>query len=265
MTIPSAAIGRVLDAIRARRPLVHNITNYVVMNTTANALLAVGASPAMVHAEAEVEEFTGIADALVINIGTLSVPWIAAMHLAAAKARTFGKPWVLDPVGAGATRFRTDTAFALLEHRPTLIRGNGSEIVALAGGIGAARGVDSTMGDTASLEAAKALAAATGSVVAVTGPVDRVTNGTAVWSCANGDVRMTRVTGLGCTLSALSAACLAVEPEPVVAALAACAILGAAGEIAAAATEGPGSLQVAILDRLADLDAATLEQRAKLS
>jgi hydroxyethylthiazole kinase len=265
MTIPSAAIGRVLDAIRARRPLVHNITNYVVMNSTANALLAVGASPAMVHAEAEVEEFVGIADALVINIGTLSPPWIAAMHLAAAKARMAGKPWVLDPVGAGATRFRTDTAFALLQHRPTLIRGNGSEIVALAGGIGATRGVDSTADDTASLEAAKALAAVTGTVVAVTGPVDQVTDGTSVWSCANGDVRMTRVTGLGCTLSALSAACLAVEPDPAAAALAACAILGVVGEIAAATTEGPGSLQVAILDRLADLDAATLEQRARLS
>jgi hydroxyethylthiazole kinase len=261
----SDRIGRVLDAIRTRRPLVHNITNYVVMNSTANALLAIGASPAMVHAAEEVAEFVAIADALVINIGTLSTPWIGAMHLAAAEAAASDKPWVLDPVGAGATSLRTDTATALLAHRPAVIRGNGSEILALAGGIGATRGVDSTAGSDAALDAARRLAAGTGAVVAVTGAIDHVTDGERTLSCANGDIRMTRVTGLGCSLSALTAACLALESDRLLAALSACAILGVAGEIAAEASAGPGSLQVAILDRLADLDARTLAGRARLS
>ncbi|WP_035485884.1 hydroxyethylthiazole kinase [Geminicoccus roseus] len=261
----SDRIGRVLDAIRTRRPLVHNITNYVVMNSTANALLAVGASPAMVHAAEEVEEFVGIADALVVNIGTLSTPWITAMELAAARALALGKPWVLDPVGAGATRLRTDTGRALLAHRPSLIRGNGSEIMALAGAGAATRGVDSTAGSDLALDAARRLAGETGAVVVVTGATDHVTDGRQTLSCANGDARMTRVTGLGCSLSALTAACLAVEPDRLLAGLAACAILGVAGEIAADTSNGPGSLQVAILDRLAGLDPVTLGVRARLS
>lgn len=262
---PSVPIGRVLDALRAHRPLIHNITNYVVMNSTANALLAAGASPVMAHAAEEVEEFVALADALVVNIGTLSTPWIGAMRQAARQASALGKPWVLDPVGAGATGLRTQTAQALLTDRPTVIRGNASEILALAGGSGATKGVDSTAGSEAALEAARQLAAQGGSVVVVTGAVDRVTDGTRTLACANGDATMTQVTGLGCSLSALTGACLAVEPDPMLAALAACAILGVAGEIAAAATSGPGSLQVAILDRLADLDAATLTERARLS
>jgi hydroxyethylthiazole kinase len=261
----SDRIGRVLDAIRARRPLVHNITNYVVMNSTANALLSVGASPAMVHAVEEVEEFVALADALVVNIGTLSAPWIGAMHLAAARAASLGKPWVLDPVGVGATRLRTDTARDLLAHRPSVIRGNGSEIMALAGSSGATRGVDSTAGSDAALDAARRLAADTGSVVAVTGATDHVTDGKQTLSCANGDARMTRVTGLGCSLSAITGASLAAEPDPLLAALAACTILGVAGEIAAETAAGPGSLQVAILDRLAALDAPLLAARARLS
>jgi hydroxyethylthiazole kinase len=187
------------------------------------------------------------------------------MHLAADCARALGKPWVLDPVGAGATRLRTETALSLLAHRPGVIRGNGSEILALAGNSGATRGVDSTAGSDAALDAARRLAVDTGSIVAVTGAVDHVTDGEHVRSCANGDVRMTRVTGLGCSLSAITGACLAVEPDPLLAALAACAILGVAGELAAETAPGPGSLQVAILDRLADLDPATLAARARLS
>jgi hydroxyethylthiazole kinase len=261
----SQDVGRVLDALRSRRPLVHNITNYVVMNSTANALLAVGASPAMVHAAEEVEEFVAISDALVVNIGTLSRPWIEAMHLAAAKADAAGKPWVLDPVGAGATRFRTETARDLTRHRPAVIRGNGSEIMALVGSSGTTKGVDSTTGSDAALDAARGLALSTGSCVVVTGAVDHVTDGERVASCANGDGRMTRVTGLGCTLSALTAACLAVEEDRIVASLAACAILGVAGELACVQSEGPGSLQVNILDHLARIDGTVLVGRAKLT
>ena len=258
-------IGRVLEAIRAQRPLIQNITNYVVMNTTANALLAVGASPAMVHAAEEIDEFVAISSALVVNIGTLSTPWIAEMHQAARKASELGKPWVLDPVGAGATRLRTETARALLEHRPSVVRGNASEIMALCGGTGTTKGVDSTKASDAALDAAGRLSQLTGGIVVVSGAVDYVSDGNLVRSCANGDARMTQVTGLGCTHSAITAACLAVEKDQVTAALAACAILGVAGEIAAAETNGPGSLQVAILDRLADLDAAALAGRARLS
>ena len=258
-------IGQVLDKIRIQRPLIQNITNYVVMNTTANALLALGVSPAMVHAAEEVEDFIAIADALVVNIGTLSSPWIAEMHLAAAKAASLSKPWVLDPVGAGATPFRTATAYDLLRHRPRVVRGNASEIIAVAGGTGATRGVDSTAGSEAALDAARQLAGRIGGVVTVSGAVDYVTDGKTVFACANGDANMARVTGLGCTHTAITAACLAVEPDPLIAAIAACAILGVVGEIAAAASGGPGSLQVQILDRLADLDRRTLQARARLS
>ena len=133
-----------LGTMRAARPLVHNIANYVSMDVAANALLAIGASPAMVHAREEVAEFVTLAAALVVNIGTLSTPWIEAMIIAVETARARGKPWVLDPVGAGATTLRTETVKALLPYRPSIIRGNASEIMAVAGGAGAApKGVDS--------------------------------------------------------------------------------------------------------------------------
>jgi hydroxyethylthiazole kinase len=257
-------VSSVLAAIRERAPLVQNITNYVVMNTTANALLAVGASPAMVHAAPEVEEFLGLSAALVINIGTLSPPWVEAMRLAAGRAERQGKPWVLDPVGAGATAYRTATARELLRHRPTVLRGNAGEILALAGTTGASKGVDSLAGSDAALEAAHRLAREHGVTVLVTGAVDHVTDGTRHTTCANGDPRMTRVTGLGCSLSAILGACVAVEPDPVQAAAAAAVILGIAGEIAAARARGPGSLQVELLDALAALDAATIADRARL-
>src|SRR3954470_23099246 len=139
-----AEVWAALRTLRERSPLVHNITNYVAMDVSANALLAIGAAPAMVHALEEVEEFTGISSALVVNIGTLSPQWVEAMRLAAQRAAALGKPWVLDPVGAGATRYRTDTARKLAGMRPTVIRGNASEVLAVAGGTEATRGVDST-------------------------------------------------------------------------------------------------------------------------
>lgn len=258
-------VSSVLARIRAQTPLVQNITNFVVMNPTANALLAVGASPAMVHAAPEVEEFVGIAAALVINIGTLSPPWVEAMRLAARRADRLGKPWVLDPVGAGATAYRTATAQELLRHRPTVLRGNAGEILALAGTAGASKGVDSLAGSDAALDAAHTLAREHGVTVLVTGAVDHVTDGSRHVACANGDARMTRVTGLGCTLSAILGACVAVEPDAVQAASSAAVILGVAGEIAASRSRGPGSLQVELLDVLAELDGATLADRARLA
>lgn len=261
----TSAVSSVLALIRERAPLVQNITNYVVMNSTANAVLAVGGSPAMVHAATEVEEFLGLAAALVINIGTLSPPWVEAMRLAAHRAERLGKPWVLDPVGAGATAYRTATAHGLLRHRPTVLRGNAGEILALAGTGGASKGVDSLASSDAALDAARRLALDHGVTVLVTGAVDHITDGTRHLACANGDARMTRVTGLGCTLSAILGACVAVEPDPVQAAAAAAVIVGIAGEIAAARSRGPGSLQVELLDVLASLDAATIAERARLA
>lgn len=250
----------ILDRVRERAPLVHNITNYVVMNNTANALLAFGASPAMVHAAEEVEEFTALASALVINIGTLSGPWVAAMRLSAITAQRFGRPWVLDPVGVGATRYRTGVAADLVGLKPTVVRGNASEVMTLAGAAGTApKGVDSVHGSDAAMRSAIAFAAEHGLVAAVTGAVDVVTNGQRTLTIEGGDPLMARVTGLGCTASALVAACLAVEPDPLVATVAALAALKAAGKAAAEVAGGPGSLQVALLDMLHALDAATLE------
>ena len=261
----AAACSAVLAAIRTRAPLVHNITNYVVMNNTANALLALGASPAMVHAVEEVEEFVGLAQALVINIGTLSTPWIAAMEMAAAAANLRHLPWVLDPVGAGATTLRTSTAANLARLRPACIRGNASEILVLAGATGEkTKGVDSTRDSADALPPARQLALATGAVVAVTGPIDYVTDGRQTVALANGHPLMARVTGLGCTATALVGAALAVEPDRLVAVAAGLSFLALAGEIAAERSPGPGSLQLHLLDALLQLDAETIAHRLKL-
>lgn len=261
----SAGVTAALARVRAGAPLVHNVTNYVVMNTTANALLAVGASPAMVHAVEEVEEFVGLARALVVNVGTLSAPWVQAMHAAAARARGLGTPWVLDPVGVGATGFRTATCAALLAHRPTVVRGNASEILALAGaGEARGKGVDSAHDVADALEPARRLARRTGGVVAVTGAVDHVTDGARTVAVANGHPLMARVTGLGCTASALVGAFVADADDALDATVAALAVLGVAGELAAARAAGPGTLQIHLLDALHAMDDDTLAAHARV-
>ena len=263
---PSLDVWAPLARLRAAAPLVHNITNYVVMNNTANALLAAGASPAMVHAVEEVEEFVAISQALVVNIGTLSPPWVEAMHLAVAGARAGGIPWVLDPVGTGATRYRTEVAAELARLGPSVVRGNASEVMVLAGSVGAAgRGVDSTHATDDALEPARRLARDTGAIVAMTGAVDYVTDGARVVAIRNGHPMMARVTGLGCTASALVGAALAVAAgDPLGATVAALAALGVAGEMAAEGAAGPGSLQLRLLDALYTLDEATLRRRVRL-
>lgn len=250
-----------VEQLRASAPLVHNITNYVVMNNTANALLAIGASPLMAHAPEEVDELLAIAGALVVNIGTLSSSWIAAMRLAARRAGELGKPWVLDPVGVGASSLRTSTSSSLLALRPSVVRGNGSEILALGGAVGAVKGVDSTASSTVAVDVARTLAQRTGCVIAVTGATDYVTDGTRVAEIAQGVPLMARVTGLGCTASALIGAFLAVVPNPLDAAATALTVLGVAAEVAAERAEGPGTLQLYILDALHRLDRATLAAR----
>jgi hydroxyethylthiazole kinase len=254
-----------LRSVRAQAPLVHNITNYVVMNTTANALLALGASPVMAHAEEEVAEMVGIASALVVNIGTLSERWIAAMRLAVAAAARRGIPIVLDPVGAGATAYRTRTVLELLELAPpTILRGNGSEILSICGAQGRTRGVDSAAASQDAVQAARDLHARLGSVVCISGATDFIVGPPGVYRVENGHPMMTRVTGLGCTASALCGAFAAVTREPALATAQAMAVMGVAGELAAERAEGPGSLQVHFLDALYRLTEADLSARLKV-
>jgi len=254
-----------IEKIRAEAPLVHNITNYVVMNTTANALLAIGASPVMAHALEEVEEMTGLARALVINIGTLSPAWIEAMQRAAVRAKERGIPVVLDPVGAGATRLRTETVHRLIEAAPpAIIRGNASEIRVVLYAEQGTKGVDSTHRSEEALEAARALSERCGSVVSVSGAVDLIVKGGSLFRVANGHPMMPRVTGLGCTATALTGAFAAVNPSPLEAAAHAMAALGIAGEIAAERSAGPGSLQMHLLDALYGLSEEDVRKRLRM-
>jgi hydroxyethylthiazole kinase len=258
-------LGEALLRVRAAAPVVHSITNYVVMNATANALLAIGASPVMAHAPQEVEEMVGIAHALVLNLGTLSEAWIEAMVLAGRAAGRRGIPIVLDPVGAGATSYRTNTARRLIaELSPTIVRGNASEIRALAMDAVATRGVDSMHGSEESLDAARALSEAHGCVVSMSGATDIIVSGARVARVHNGVPMMTRVTGTGCTASALTGALAAVASSPFEAATQTMVVLGVAGEIAAERATGSGSFQIHLLDALSGLEPGELERRARV-
>jgi hydroxyethylthiazole kinase len=259
------AIFAALEDLRARRPLVHNITNYVAMSISANVLLALGASPAMVHAAEEVEDFVAISDCLAVNIGTLSSPWVAAMRAAVARARALGKPWVLDPVGCGATPYRTQVSAELAALAPGVIRGNASEILSLAGQVDAAgKGVDSSARAEDAMGAAATLAQRAGCVVAVTGVTDYVSDGKTCVGIHSGHALMPLSTALGCSLSAVTAAFTAVRP-PREAAVAALAVFGAAGAAAAANCRGPGHLPAEICDALHRMDRATLARHVQIS
>lgn len=257
-------IGTSLATMRATAPLVHQITNYVAMNIAANVLLAAGASPAMVHAREEVVEFAGLAQGLCVNIGTLDADWAEAMEMAARRMAEDGRPWVLDPVGVGATGFRRDVCAKLMALRPTVIRGNASEILALAGLGGAGRGADSADPVAAAETSARDLALRCGAVVAVSGPVDYVTDGTQAFRIANGDALMPRVTALGCALNGVIAAFLVGQP-PLPATVAALVYYGLAGQRAAQGAKGPGSFQVAFLDALYTLSPQEVTAEARVS
>ena len=262
----AAELWQDVECIRAQAPLVHNITNFVVMNTTANALLALGASPVMAHAVEEAREMVSLARALVLNIGTLSPPWVEAMIEAGKEANRRGIPVVLDPVGAGATRFRTQTAQDLLGAvQPAVIRGNPSEIRALFYAEQATKGVDSQHGSEEALEAAQAIAEACKCVVCTSGAVDLVVCAGRVVRVFNGHPMMPRVTGLGCTASALVGAFTAVNPSPLEATAHAMAVMGIAGEIAAEQSPGPGSLQLHFLDALYQLRREEVDTRLKIA
>lgn len=243
----------------------HNITNYVVMNSTANALLAIGASPVMAHACQEVEEMVGLARALVINMGTLSTAWVEAMVKAGQEAQRRGIPVVFDPVGCGATKFRTAMSQKLTEEiHPTIIRGNASEIRALLRSGQGTKGVDSTHTPEEILEEAGVLSSACRCVVSISGAVDLIVEGNSVIRIAKGHPIMSRVTGMGCTATAITGAFAAVNPLPLRAAAHAMAAVGIAGKMAAERSTGPGSFPPHFLDALYLLQESDVTQRLKM-
>jgi len=255
--------GASLRTLRERKPLIHQITNYVVMNETANATLALGALPVMAHAPEEVEEMASVAGALVLNIGTLSKHWIEAMLLAGKAANVAGAPVVLDPVGAGATRLRTETAKRILDEVDVaVVRGNAAEVATLAGREAEIRGVESM--ETGGAELARAAAKALGCVASVTGPVDHVSDGTRTLAISNGDPMLATVSGTGCMSSAVTGSFLAVRADaPLEGAAEALIAFGVAGEEAAREAKGPGTFHAALYDALYALDPNTLDERAR--
>jgi len=255
-----------LEKVRAVKPLVHNITNFVVMNSTANVLLAAGASPVMAHAANEVEEMAGFAGALVLNIGTLTDVWVDSMLLAGNKCSELKTPIVLDPVGSGATAFRTGTAKRIIEETSvSVIRGNASEILSLRNEDSKTKGVDSIHSVDEAAEAAKALAIELGVTLAITGPVDLVTDGKRVLRVANGHSLMPYVTGTGCAATAIIGAFVAVDKDPVTATATALAYYGLAGEKAGATSNGPGSFMVNLLDALYNLTPEDVKAGSRIS
>jgi hydroxyethylthiazole kinase len=263
-TVTAETLWTDILKIRKEAPLVHNITNYVVMNTTANALLALGASPVMAHAINEAEEMAGIARALVLNIGTLSDAWIEAMLIAGKAAKKKGIPVILDPVGSGATRYRTTTALRILnETAPSIVRGNASEIASLAGDISSTKGVDSTRSSESTVDLAIALSKKYNCAVSLSGATDMIADGDSLVRIHNGHPMMTRVTGLGCTASAITGAFAAVNPSRQLAAAHAMALLGIAGEMAAERTKAPGSLQTALIDMLYLINEKDIRKRLR--
>jgi len=255
-----------LKNLREKKPLIHNITNFVVMNYTANVLLAIGASPVMAHAPEEVEEMVSFAGALVLNIGTLSRDWIESMVKAGRRANTLGIPVILDPVGSGATTFRTDSVRRLIDEISiSVIRGNASEVLSIARKESGTKGVDSTHRVEDACDAAVALAGELGLTLAITGEIDLITDGRRVLRVHNGHPMMGRLTGTGCAATAVTGAFLAVDNDPVGAAATALAYFGLAGEMGAEKACGPGSFMTASLDALYTIDALVLEKGARIS
>ena len=254
-----------LQHIREIKPLIHNITNFVVMNYTANVLLAIGASPVMAHAANEVEDMVAFAGALVLNIGTLTEDWVASMVMAGARASALHKPVVLDPVGAGATSFRTAAAKAIIDKTTvSIIRGNASEILSLGSQKTTTKGVDTanTVQDAAATAAL--LAKELHTILAITGPIDLVTDGSRVINIANGHPLMPYVTGTGCSATAVIGAFAAVDSDYLSAAATGLAFFGLAGEMAGKAANGPGSFMMHLLDALYTMTPEQLENGCRI-
>lgn len=254
-----------LKNMREKRPLIHNITNFVVMNYTANALLACGASPVMAHAPEEVEEMVSFAGALVLNIGTLTPYWIDSMLKAGKRANELNIPIILDPVGSGATKLRTESANRLINNlKINVVRGNASEVLSLAHEGSRTKGVDAIHSVDEAADVAIVLATELDTTLAITGEVDLITDGERVCKVYNGHELMGCVTGTGCTATALIGAFLAVDRGSVEAATTALAYFGLAGEKGAAETKAPGSFQIAVLDALFSIDETALHKGARI-
>lgn len=253
------------NQIREKRPMIHHITNYVVMNVTANVTLAMGASPVMAHANEEVEEMVVYASAHVLNPGTLSPHWITAMLKSGKKAKEMGIPVILDPVGAGATSLRTDTCMQIVkEVKPDVIRGNQAEVMILGGKDAAIQGVDSLETGETPVEALKELSRQTEAVICVTGPTDHITDGNTVYAVENGHPMMGFVTGTGCSATTAVAVFCAAGGASAESCALGLAVFGACGELAAEECRGPGSFQVAILDALYNAPERNLGARLRI-
>ena len=251
MIIEKNTLNEILKELSETSPLIHNITNYVVMNNTANALLAIGASPVMAHAIEEVEDMISISSALVINMGTLSPKWVDAMKIAMIKANTLNKPIVFDPVGVGASNYRTQIALEIIEsYHPSVIRGNASEIRALAELSSTTKGVDSTVSSDSALNAAQELSKNKNNTVIISGPTDYIVTADLIDKVTSGSPMMSKVTGMGCTATSIIGAFIAVESNYHTASCQAMQVMGNAGKIAEERSKGPGSFQMNFIDAL---------------
>lgn len=259
------ASGDLLDRLRERSPLVQSITNAVVTNFTANVVLAIGAAPAMTDIPTEAGPFARIASGVLLNLGTPQAEQREAMVEAATAANDAGTPWVLDPVAVGFLPVRTALAAELLALRPTIVRGNASEIIALAGLGAGGRGVDSTDSVDSAIEAATAIARTSGAVVAISGPTDVITDGERVVRCSNGHPWLTLVTGGGCALGAVMAAFASLDDDRLLTTVAATSAYTIAAQQAAAESRGPGSFAPAFLDHLHLLDAESVRALAVIA
>lgn len=254
-----------LKNLREKKPLIHNITNFVVMNYTANALLACGASPVMAHASEEVEEMVSFAGALVLNIGTLTPYWVDSMLKAGRRANELNIPVILDPVGSGATKLRTESAKQLIDEVSIkVVRGNASEVLSLAHQGSKTKGVDSIHTVDEAADAALTLSKELNTTLAITGKVDLITDGERIYRVSNGHDLMGYCTGTGCTATVIIGAFLAVDPDPVTATTTGLAYFGLAGEKAATKAQSPGSFQIAMLDALYTIDEKQMEKGAKI-
>lgn len=255
-----------LQTVREKNPLVHNITNFVVMNNTANTLLAIGASPVMIHAHKEIETIVDISNSLVINIGTADDYWAESMLSAAKKANQINKPWILDPVGAGISTFRNDLLKELLTYQPTVIRGNASEILALDlfNNI-QGKGVDSSHQSNQALQAAQNLNQKFGSIVCISGASDFVVANHQIVEIKNGHEMMTKVIGLGCSATATIGAFIGLNENPFPETISGMSIFSLAGELAQQKSNGPGSLQMNLYDILYNLSEEEIRSHLRIS
>ncbi|CAN8258291.1 unnamed protein product [Cochlearia groenlandica] len=256
-----------LAAVRRKSPLVQCITNFVSMDLLANTLSSAGASPAMIHSVVEIPDFTPHINALCVNVGTLPPDWLPSMKSAVEIASKLGKPWVLDPAAVSCSGFRFKACLELVELKPNVIKGNGSEIIALSSASqGQTKGADSSHESIDAIEAAKSLALSSGAVVAVSGAVDIVTDGKQVFGVHNGTKMMQKITATGCSLAGLVAAFLAVDPlRALEATVSAMSVFGIAGELGEEMAKGPGSLRMHLIDCLYGLDETTVVNRVNIT